>query len=119
MSCNCNTNCGCNGCNSCNSCNSWGCCNSCGCNGCGVGGVNVEMETVCTYSRYVDVPMSIYYGGGYTELNCCEDTRTVLEKISDSLAQMSTCFNCGDADEDNNGGSGNTGCGCCRRWRWR
>lgn len=115
MSCNCNSNC-----NSCNSCG----CNRCGCNcnccnrcNCGsVGGVNVEMETVCTYSRYVDVPMSIYYGGGYTELNCCEDTRSVLEQIADSLSNMSACFNCGDADNDNSGGN-NTGCGCCRRWR--
>ncbi len=114
MSCNCNNNCNSCGCGcGCNSCNSCGCgCNSCGCN---AGNTNVEIETVCTYSRYVDVPMSIYYGAGYSELNCCEDTKNVLEQISDSLSRMSACFNCGEADSDNNN-SGNNGCGC-RRWR--
>ncbi len=111
MSCNCNNNC-----------NSCGCgCNSCGCRpsccGCNAGNTNIEIETVCTYSRYVDVPMSIYYGAGYSDLNCCEDTRNVLEKISDSLSRMSACFNCGDADGDNSNNGGNNGCGCCRRWR--
>lgn len=120
MSCNCNNNC-----NSCgrNSCNSCGCRPSC-C-GCNAGNTNVEIETMCTYSRYVDVPMSIYYGAGYSDLNCCEDTKNVLEQISDSLARMSACFNCGEADGDNS--NNNNGCGCngcnscnscgCRRWR--
>ncbi len=41
-----------------------------------------QIQTICTCARYVDVPMSIYNGGGYTELECCQDTLEVLQEIS-------------------------------------
>ena len=38
-----------------------------------------QIQTICTCARYVDVPMSIYNGSGYTELECCQDTLEVLQ----------------------------------------
>ena len=31
--------------------------------------------------------MTTYYGPGYTELDCCVDTRNVLQEISDTLRE--------------------------------
>ncbi len=52
----------------------------------------------CYCSRYVDVPMKVYVGSGYTELDCCVDTRDALREISDNLNKFTACFrycNCG------------------------
>lgn len=40
--------------------------------------------------RVLDVPMTTYYGAGYTELDCCVDTRNVLQEISDTLREAQT-----------------------------
>ena len=68
------------------------CCNACCCP------KEKVQYSICYCSRYVDMPMSVYYGSGYTELDCCEDTLGVLKEISATLKKC-----CG----------GNS-CGCCR-----
>lgn len=98
--CGCNNNCG--GCmNNCGGCNNnCGCNNGCGCNTCCPPVRPVPQTYVCYCSRYVDVPMNIYYGSGYTEIDCCEDTLEVLQEISNTLKQGNRNGRCG-------------GCGCC------
>ncbi|WP_458861930.1 hypothetical protein [Acidaminobacterium chupaoyuni] len=63
------------------------CCNSCCCRRQCAQAVS-SYETVCYCTRYVDVPMQIYYGPGYTELDCCQDTLSVLKEISASIKAM-------------------------------
>ena len=55
------------------------CCNHCGCNQrrCGQSAPAAEYFVNYRY-RFVDTPMQVYYGPGYTE-------RDVLESIDDSL----------------------------------
>jgi len=80
-----------------------GCCNSCG-NGCFspfnplAASSNSGTESiVCYCSRYVDVPMNIVYGEGYTEIDCCIDQNQILQDISDTLKSMNSrrCCGCG------------------------
>ena len=79
------------------------CCHCCCC--CNSGNDNGRtarntIETICYCSRYLDVPMRIYHGAGYTKLDCCTDTRETLREISDTLADLS---------DDRSGSS------CCNR----
>lgn len=47
---------------------------------------NVNPVTqICYCSRFVEVPMQVVRGQGYTELNCCQDTLEVLQDISNTL----------------------------------
>lgn len=59
------------------------CCNQCGCGQrcCGQSASAAEYFVNYRY-RFVDVPMQVYYGPGYTE-------RNVLESIDDSLQAIS------------------------------
>lgn len=90
----------------------YNCCNrpSCCCNG--IACPEIKTETVCTCTRYVDVPMHIYYGSGYTEVDCCEDTLEVLRDISSTLDRMAPASrpqSCG----------GNRCCNnSCGNWCW-
>lgn len=63
-----------------------------------------QIQTICTCARYVDVPMSIYNGSGYTELECCQDTLEVLQEISSTLQRMTPVENCCQHN-------------CCHSWR--
>ena len=71
------------------------CSRRCGC-GCGCdddgssssGGI----ETVCYCTRVADVPMSTYYGPGYTEVDCCMTQNEILQEISDSLQARQSIF---------------------------
>jgi len=79
------------------------CCNRCCCcNNGNTGGSTAQnaIETICYCSRYLDVPMRIYHGAGYTALDCCTDTRQTLQEISDTLTELSndctgSCCRCG------------------------
>ncbi len=35
--------------------------------------------------------MTTYYGEGYTQTDCCIDTKNVLQEISDTLKRRSYC----------------------------
>lgn len=74
------------------------CCRGCGCNCGSENSSRPQIETVCTCSRYIDVPMSIYYGPGYTEVDCCMTQNEILQEISDTLKS----------------GLRSGGCCCCR-----
>lgn len=80
----------------CRSCQSCGCGGNCGCNcGCGCSQNNSgNIQTVCYCSRYVDVPMSIYYGPGYTQLDCCMTQNGILQEISDTLSSCCRSNSC-------------------------
>ena len=71
--------CGCNSCSSCNGCSQSG--NSCGCRQCGQSSSATEYLVNYRY-RFLDMPMQVYYGPGYTE-------QDVLESIDSSLQTMS------------------------------
>lgn len=62
------------------------CCSCCSC--------APQIQTICTCARYVDVPMSIHTGSGYTELECCQDTLEVLKEISCALQRMAPAEHC-------------------------
>ncbi|MEA4920977.1 MAG: hypothetical protein VB078_08665 [Clostridiaceae bacterium] len=65
-------------------------CNCCGCRGCSnnLSSTEPQIETVCYCSRYIDIPMTTIYGEGYTELDCCIDTKSILQEISDTLKEL-------------------------------
>lgn len=43
---------------------------------------------LCDCSRYIDVPMSVYYGPGYTEEDALIGIEAALEEISETLRSM-------------------------------
>lgn len=71
------------------------CSRSCG-NGCGCDNDSASssggIDTVCYCSRVADVPMSTYYGPGYTEVDCCMTQNEILQEISDSLQPRRSFF---------------------------
>lgn len=76
------------------------CCNRCCCcnrsNDTNGSTARNAIQTICYCNRYMDVPMRIYHGAGYTELDCCTDTRNILQEISDTLSEHtnSNCNGC-------------------------
>lgn len=54
-----------------------------------------RIQTVCTCSRYADVPMTIYYGPGYTDVDCCKTQTGILQDISDALSRCCPRDCCG------------------------
>ena len=81
-----------------NRCTGWTGCSGCGCNsGCGLsarsggssGSSGSGREYTCCYcSRYVDVPMCIYYGEGYTSQNSLQAISQSLSQIANTLCTM-------------------------------
>ena len=50
-----------------------------------------RIETWYYAVRVIDIPMTTYYGEGYTQTDCCIDTKNVLQEISDTLKRRSYC----------------------------
>ena len=75
-----------------------GCCNSC--RACLYPAVSHTAQVYTLYSlhRFVDVPMHIYYGPGYSQ-------QQVLESIDQSLTTMANCVQTRQPDM--------CGCNCC------
>ena len=75
----------CAGCSGCTGCGTTACsCSSCN----GSRSASCREYTCCYCSRYVDVPMCIYYGEGYTSQNSLQAISQSLSQIADTLCTM-------------------------------
>ncbi len=84
--------------------------NCCSCNCCCLNNNVVSVYSISYTRRFADVPMSIYRGSGYTQIDCCEDTLEVLQEISETLKNR--CANSSNCGCSCGGCTCNRCCGC-------
>lgn len=74
-------------CSQCNSGSQRSACNNCACNGVSSSRCTREIRQYYI-SRYIDVPMNIYYGEGYTQQDSLRAIEESLSRIANTLCAI-------------------------------
>ena len=75
--------------------------NHCCCNRCrNRSDVSAQVYTLYSMQHFVDVPMHIYYGSGYSHQQVLESIDQSLSTLAESAAELQSTMH-------------NHGCGCC------